>query len=95
MTEQARLDVEESEEAIAQYQKEIEELKQAQEAAEAETTDKWDQIIADVTEIGINPYKKDILVTLFGVAWFPYHVVDSEGRSLELPAFGAEEDRGR
>jgi hypothetical protein len=95
MTEQARLDVDESEEAIVQYQREVEELKQAQAAAEAEATDKWEQIIADVTEIGINPYKKDILVTLFGVAWFPYHVVDSEGRSLELPAFGVEEDRGR
>ena len=26
-------------------------------------------------------------ITLFGIAWHPYHVVDDGGRALELPAF--------
>jgi hypothetical protein len=84
--------VEESEEAIERYEGQIKELKQEQEEAETETRDKWERIVADVSEIRVSPYKKDILIDRFGVAWFPYHVVDSGGRILELPAFGVGED---
>jgi len=93
MTQQARLDVEESEEAIEQFQKQIQDLKQEQADAEAEVVDKWDQIAADVDQIKVAPFKKDILLTLFGVAWFPYHVVEESGRTRELPAFEVESER--
>jgi hypothetical protein len=88
MTRQARLDVEESEEAIEEYEKQIEELRQLQEDAEAKVVDKWERIIEDVDEVRVSPYKKDIRVTMFGVAWFPYHVAASEERTLELAGFG-------
>jgi hypothetical protein len=92
MTRQAKLDVEESEKQIAEYEKEIEELVREQEDAETSVNEKWERIAADVTEIAVNPYKKDIAVTMFGVAWIPYHVVQSGRQTLELPAFGQEEE---
>ena len=88
MTRQARLDVEESEEAIEQYEEQLEELRQQQEADEATVVDKWARNAADMDEIRVSPYKKDIRVTIFGVAWFPYHVAASEERTLELAGFG-------
>jgi hypothetical protein len=87
MTEQAEADVEESLEAIEDFNRQIDdmegELKQAIEDVQA----KWAEIADDMDEIAVHPYKKDILVDLFGVAWFPYHVVEAQGRTLELPGF--------
>ena len=36
---------------------------------------------------GIPPYKKDILVELFGVGWFPYYSFEDQGKEVELAAF--------
>jgi hypothetical protein len=49
--------------------------------------EKWQDIAAQVDEIPLNPYKKDIHLTLFGVAWQPYYLVKTDGETLELPAF--------
>lgn len=43
----------------------------------------------DITQISVNPLKKDILVELFGVAWLPYHVVEAGGRTEELAGYGS------
>jgi hypothetical protein len=83
MTSKARADVEESEEAIAEYEEQLEELKVEQAEAVTEIEEKWAEIAADVTE----PFKKDVTVELFGVAWFPYHVVEADGRVFELAGF--------
>jgi hypothetical protein len=91
MTQQAKLDVEESEEQIQEYREQIEDLEREQADAEVSVNAKWEQVVADVTEIAINPYKKDIAVTMFGVAWVPYHLVQSGTRILELPAFGQKD----
>jgi hypothetical protein len=88
MTEQARADVEESEDAIEQYKEQIDEMKEDAEQALEEINEKWGEIANDVTEIPVHPYKKDILLDLFGVAWMPYHVVEVEGRQMEFPGFG-------
>jgi hypothetical protein len=90
MTTKARADVKESEEAIAEYEEELDELETELAQALAEIEDKWDAIITDVTEIPVSPYKKDTIVALFGVAWFPYHVIDADGQTIELPGFSAE-----
>ena len=50
--------------------------------------EKWIEISDDMELIAIHPYKKDILVDLFGVAWLPYHIVEAGGRRFELPGFG-------
>ena len=90
LTQSAKMDIEESIETIKEFEKQLEALADE----EAQTVDdieaKWAEIAADVTEIRVSPFKKDTAVTLFGVAWVPYHVVDSAGRILELPGFSAE-----
>jgi len=88
MTSKAKADVEESLEAIEKYQQEIENMVTVKGEAIEEITQKWDNVIKEVTEIPVAPYKKDIITDLFGVAWFPYYLVESEGRILELPGFG-------
>ncbi|MCJ7703340.1 MAG: hypothetical protein MUO62_17285, partial [Anaerolineales bacterium] len=88
MTSQAKADVEESLDAIEEYKREVASLEKER-AENIETIkQKWEEVAEDTSEIQVTPYKKDIMVNLFGVAWFPYHLVESEGRTLELPAYG-------
>ena len=89
MTSKAKADVKESLETIDEYKKEIEELEAEYQDEIKELKEKWDQVTQEVTVIPVTPYKKDILVKLFGIAWFPNYLVDSDGRILELPAHKA------
>ena len=90
MTERAEADVEESEEAIKDYKRQIADLEQELAEKLAEIQHKWAEIADDMTEIPVRPYKKDILLDLFGVAWMPHHVIEAGGQTLELPGFAAE-----
>ena len=88
MTSKAKADVEESLDAIEDYKRDVADLEKEKAEALEEVEEKWSEIADDITEISVTPYKKDVLVDLFGVAWMPYHVVESEGRMLEFPGFG-------
>ncbi|MFL7868844.1 MAG: helicase HerA domain-containing protein [Anaerolineales bacterium] len=90
MTEKAKADVEESEDAIEDFKEQIADLEKELNGAIEEVQAKWAEIADDMEEIPVNPYKKDILIDLFGVAWFPYHLVEVDGRTVELPGFGNE-----
>ena len=90
LTEQARANVEESVQAIAQYKKDLSALQQERDQAAAEINDRWGQVVNDISEVTVTPKKTDIYVNLFGVAWLPFYEVESGGQTLELPAFGAE-----
>ncbi|MCB8967682.1 MAG: ATP-binding protein [Ardenticatenaceae bacterium] len=87
MTEKAADDVTESKEAIAAFQQELVELEEEMKAALAAVREKWLDAAAETTEIVVTPFKKDVHVELFGVAWLPYHLLMDNGRILELPAF--------
>ncbi|HBX71063.1 MAG TPA: hypothetical protein DEH25_17220 [Chloroflexi bacterium] len=88
MTEQAKADVEESLDAIDDYKAQIAALEQELKSKIDGIQAHWVDIADDLEEISVTPYKKDILVGLFGVAWFPYIVVEAGGRTFELPGFG-------
>ena len=90
MTSKAKADVEESLQVIEGYQQEIEELEKEREQEMAEVRGKWQELQKEVTDIPVTPYKKDILIELFGVIWFPYHLLEDNGRWRELPAFARE-----
>jgi len=90
MTEQAKADVEESEDAIEQYQKDIQALEQERQELIEEISDRWGDVVNDISEITVKPKKSDIYVELFGVAWTPYYLVESSSGLVELPAFGQE-----
>ena len=90
MTQQAKADVEESEEAIKEFKRQLEELEKRREEVIAEINDRWGRVVNEVTEVTITPKKTDIFVKLFGVAWIPYYIIQSGTDTFELPAFGAE-----
>lgn len=87
MTDAARAEVEESKKAIADFEKQIAGLQQEKAAALAEAQERWEQTAGKVEEISLVPLKKDVRVELFGVAWYPYHLVRAADRTLELPAY--------
>ncbi len=88
LTEQAKGDVEESVQTIAQYKKDLAELVQQREQITQEITQRWGEAVNDVTEVSVTPKKADIYVNLFGVAWLPYYFVQYDGQTIELPGFG-------
>ena len=90
MTAEAKADVEESKEAIADLEKQIADLEKEKALAIDEVERRWGDLASQIDEITIAPLKKDVSVQLFGVAWFPYHVVRSGDQVSELPAFSAE-----
>jgi hypothetical protein len=56
-----------------------------------ELEEKWARVAANIEEIPVNPYKKDILVEIFGVAWMPVHLVEVGGKIVELPGFSSSQ----
>ncbi len=87
MTSKAKADIQESLDVIDQYKDEIEELEAERAQMREEVEEKWHQVLEDTSEIPVTPYKKDILVELFGVAWVPVYRGESGGRRLELSAY--------
>jgi hypothetical protein len=89
MTEKAKADVEESLDTIEDLEEQIQDLEDEKDLALQEVERKWSEIIEQDTEIPVTPYKKDILIDLFGVAWMPYHIIRSGSRLSELPGYGS------
>ncbi len=90
MTERARDEVEESIEAIKTFETEIKALQKEKEEALNEVAARWEEIAQEVDEIRVTPYKKDIYIDLYGVAWIPYHVLRSGDSVVEVPGYGGE-----
>lgn len=86
----AEEDVQESIEEISEIKEDISELEEELQAAVKEIEEKWAEIAADTSEIRVAPYKKNIDVNLFGVAWFPYYIVAFQGDIEEFPAYKVE-----
>jgi hypothetical protein len=55
-----------------------------------EISSRWGEIAGDITEIPVRPYKKDVLLEMFGVAWLPHYVVVQDGELVELPGYKFE-----
>ena len=87
MAKQARGDVEESEDAIKDYEQQIGQIEKEKEEALQAVNDKWAQVASQITEIPVAAQKKDILLDFFGVAWMPYHLVKAGEQLFELPGF--------
>jgi len=87
MTSQAKADVEESLDAIDDFKKQIAALEKEKAQELQEVNSRWGEIANRVSEIPVTPYKKDVLVDLFGVAWLPYHLVQIGNEMSELPGY--------
>lgn len=90
LAQSAKADVQESQEAVAQYQKDLNELMRERDEMTVEINNRWGSVVNEISEIAIKPKKTDIYVNIFGVAWKPYYIVQAGGETLELAAFGAE-----
>ena len=90
LTNKAKAEVEESVDAIKQFQQQIADSEKRREETIAEINDRWGRAVNEITEMTIAPKKTDVFVKLFGVAWMPYYVVKAGTDTIELPAFGAE-----
>ncbi len=88
LTEQAKAEVQESIEAIAQYKQQIADLQRRREETLREINDRWGNAVNDIAEITVAPKKSDVFVTLFGVGWMPHYLIRSGSETLTLPAFG-------
>jgi hypothetical protein len=87
MTSKAKADVEESLEMIEQYKEEIEDLEEDRQEDLEEAEENWQEVLESSSDIPVTPYKKDILVELYGVAWMPFYVYQDQGRTIELAAY--------
>jgi len=84
MTDKAKADVEESLEAIEDFQSDLQELEKELSQALEDVNRKWQDIVEQETEIKVSPYKKDIYIEVFGVGWLPFHVVRIGDDLIEL-----------
>jgi len=89
MTEQAKADVDESVEAIAQFKSQLADLDKERLRLAEEVNARWGNVVNQINEVVINPKKTDVYVNLFGVAWMPYYIVQTGAETIELPAFGS------
>ena len=90
MAQNAKEDVQESVDAIAQYDKDLADLQRERDDAITEINERWSSVANETSEVSVTPKKTDIYVNLFGVAWKPYYIVQAGEETIELPAFGAE-----
>ncbi|MBI5823782.1 MAG: ATP-binding protein [Chloroflexi bacterium] len=90
LAQNAKAEVQESQEAIAQFKKDLNNLLRERDEVTAEINDRWGRVVNESSEVTINPKKTDVYVNIFGVAWMPYYVIQAGDETMELPAFGAE-----
>jgi hypothetical protein len=91
MTSKAQADVEESEQAITEFESEIQDMGEDIQSDLEEIDEKWDEAVSDINTVSVKPAKKDIYVSQFAVAWLPFHRVDVGGRETFLAAYERQE----
>lgn len=90
LTELAKAEVEESLEALADLEQQLEELRAQWQQQASAITDRWAETLEQIEEIQIRPRRTDVTVEFCGPAWVPiWRVLLEDGRTLELPAYRA------
>ena len=87
MTSKAKSDIEESMDAIEEFKQELEEIEYEMNDAVEEIEERWAEAATEIEEVVFTPFKKDIHVELFGVAWLPYWQVKGAEDIFELPGY--------
>ena len=89
MSEKAKADLETSQAELESLERQLQTAEQEKAIALEDVHHRWADLVEDITEIPVQPFKKDIRVELFGLAWYPYWLVEAEGQIIELPGFGS------
>jgi hypothetical protein len=88
MTSKAKADIEESKETIEEFSKELALLEDELEERIDEIEEHWAKAATEIEEQVFTPFKKDVIIDWFGIAWVPFWQFDVEGEQFELPGFG-------
>jgi hypothetical protein len=87
LTKQAEAEVEESLDAIEDFESQLAELRAQWGTQAAEISDRWANTVNEIEEFQLKPRRTDVRVEFCGVAWTPiWRVVLETGEQLELPA---------
>jgi DNA helicase HerA-like ATPase len=90
LSQNAKAQVQESQETIARLSNELESLERERDSLATEINNRWGSIVSEFDEVTIKPKKTDVYVNVFGIAWMPYYLIQNASESFELPAFGKE-----
>lgn len=85
---QAKEDVYESEQVIAELEADIERTRAKLEGELHRSNQKWLQISRMAEEYRITPYKKDVYLGVFGIGWKPHWLIYTGGAPALAPAWG-------
>jgi hypothetical protein len=87
MTQRAKADVEESLEAIEDFEQQLQALEAEWEDQAAEIKDAWADKLEEVEEFEVKPRRTDVAVEFCGLAWAPvWRVTLEDGSQVDLPA---------
>ncbi|MBN1202712.1 MAG: DUF87 domain-containing protein [Anaerolineae bacterium] len=85
---QAREDVYEAEEIIAELEAQLDTIQMQLENELAGINARWGEIASITEEYRLTPYKKDIYLGIFGIGWKPNWLVAVNGQPTLIPAWG-------
>ena len=83
MTSQAKAELEQEIQEMETLEKQMIALENEKKEALRDLNDKWANAVNDISEIPLSPYKKDIVVEIFGILWMPHYLL----KDKELPAY--------
>jgi len=90
MSQQAKADIKESEEAIRDLKEQIQELEEQLKQELQDLNERWNERIDQVEEIQVRPRRTDVQVNLFALAWLPRWEVMLGEQAFSIPAFEVE-----
>jgi len=87
LTRKAKADVEESLEALEDFEQQLERLKAQWEQEVDEINDRWADTLEEMEEEAITPRRADVMVEFCGLAWVPsWQLALEDGQRIDLPA---------
>jgi hypothetical protein len=90
MAKKAEADIEESIEEIEELKQDLAEMEEELVEELEEIKERWSEVAAEIEETVITPYKKNIHLELFGVAWMPHWRLEVGSEVLEVRGFGLD-----
>jgi hypothetical protein len=87
MTSKAKSDLEASELDVKNVEAEMAAMEEEMKKELAELEADWADVLDQVTEIPVSPYKKNIFTEAFGVVWMPFYAFEEGDGWVTVPAF--------
>ena len=87
LSRQAKEDLKQEELELRQLEQQLEKAEEQFKQQLDDLEEKWTKIAHEMQEEPIQPYKKDVINEVFGVAWMPCYVVEAQGNERIIPAW--------